>query len=192
MLGAGSVEPARTQASASPVSAHVPDTHVGAAGGHGLSLQFAAAPAQTIWILVSPDASFQERLASKELARGLRNLGLAREPIQAVASAGEARSLDLVFTLVVNHEVSIIPRLMKFQTRESRAVPLEFACEGPRRGLSFIPCLISWNGRGLFSVWTVRCIPPSPLQARYFLSRMTRGGASLALTRVDCFRGRTF
>jgi len=56
---------------------------------------------RTVWILTRPEASFQEQLASRELARGLRNLGLAREPIQAAMPGAEPAASDSVFTLAV-------------------------------------------------------------------------------------------
>src|SRR5271167_588155 len=58
----------------------------------------------TIWIVTRPDASFQEQLASRELARGLRNLGLAREPIQAAMPGAQPSPSDSVFSLTVERE----------------------------------------------------------------------------------------
>jgi hypothetical protein len=57
---------------------------------------------QKVWILASAEAGFQERLASKELARGLRKLGLARPPIEAVEPGAEPGIRDIVFTLRVD------------------------------------------------------------------------------------------
>jgi hypothetical protein len=83
-------------------------------------LELASASGQRIWILVSPEAGFQEWLASKELVRGLRNLGLAREPIQAVASVAEPGSQDIVFTLVVNKEGLNHPEAYEITTGGAR------------------------------------------------------------------------
>ena len=58
----------------------------------------------TVWILREPSSSFPEQLASCELARGLRNLGLAREPVQALLRGGEAPASGFVFSLAVNKE----------------------------------------------------------------------------------------
>ena len=48
------------------------------------------------------EAGFQMQLAGRELARGLRNLGLAREPIVAPKAGTEPATSDTVFTLAVN------------------------------------------------------------------------------------------
>jgi len=57
-----------------------------------------------VWIVREPQAGFQEQWASRELARGLRNLGLARDPVQAVAGEGEPPSSGLVFTLSTDRQ----------------------------------------------------------------------------------------
>lgn len=59
---------------------------------------------KNIWILTAPNASFQERFASKELARGLRSLGLAQEVRQASIQGAEPGQSDLVFDLAVRKE----------------------------------------------------------------------------------------
>jgi hypothetical protein len=68
------------------------------------TFQVAFDSGQTFWILTKPEASFQEQLASRELARGLRNLGLAREPIQAATSGAQPGPSDSVFSLTVERE----------------------------------------------------------------------------------------
>jgi hypothetical protein len=67
-----------------------------------LKMNFALGAHRKAWILAPPEAGFQERLASKELARGLRKLGLAHTPIGAAGSAAEPGSNDIVFTLRVD------------------------------------------------------------------------------------------
>lgn len=57
-----------------------------------------------IWIVREPQAEFQEQWASRELARGLRNLGFARDPVQAVAREGELPSSGLVFGIATNRQ----------------------------------------------------------------------------------------
>jgi hypothetical protein len=57
-----------------------------------------------VWIVREPQSGFQEQWASRELARGLRNLGFAREPVQAVAGAGELPSSALVFSLLTSRQ----------------------------------------------------------------------------------------
>ena len=58
-------------------------------------------PSATIWILLHPDAGFKEQFAARELARGLRNLGLAQEPWQGSAAGGQPGAADTVFSLLV-------------------------------------------------------------------------------------------
>ena len=47
---------------------------------------------------------FQEQWASRELARGLRDLGFARDPVQAVAGEGESPSSGFVFSLSTDRQ----------------------------------------------------------------------------------------
>jgi hypothetical protein len=54
------------------------------------------------WIVREPQAGFQGQWASHELARGLRNLGLVRDPVQAVAGEEGASASNLVFSLSTN------------------------------------------------------------------------------------------
>ncbi len=102
LLGAGSIYPsgsghaARTSEQGSSTAAIVDNGR--------LSMNFAVGTNRKAWILAPVNANFQERLASKELARGLRRLGLARPPIQAVGSGAEPEDDDLVFVLRVNRE----------------------------------------------------------------------------------------
>jgi len=82
-----------------------PDTSGAAVADNGrLSMNFGLEGRQKVWILARAGASFQERLASKELARGLRSLGLAHAPVQAAMSEAEPKTEDVVFTLQVNNE----------------------------------------------------------------------------------------
>jgi hypothetical protein len=67
-------------------------------------LQATLESGQAVWILTRPDAGFQEQLAARELVRGLRNLGVAREPIQAARPGAEPRPADAVFSLSVKSE----------------------------------------------------------------------------------------
>lgn len=61
-------------------------------------------PAGTVWVLVQPDAGFQEQFAAKELMRGLRNLGVTPEPRQASLQGAAPDKSDLVFSLVVRKQ----------------------------------------------------------------------------------------
>ena len=76
LLGAGSV----AANSGLSTAASVPQDSQSAAHPAQWRFQAAFDSGQTFWILTRPEASFQEQLASRELARGLRNLGLARPP----------------------------------------------------------------------------------------------------------------
>jgi hypothetical protein len=62
-----------------------------------------------IWILASPDAGFQETWACRELARGLRHLGVARDPVLASLGAGQPPGDALVFTLRIEPDASRHP-----------------------------------------------------------------------------------
>ena len=70
----------------------------------GLRMQAKFGSAETVWIVRDPQASFAEQLAGAELARGLRNLGLAREPVQALQGGGEPPASGFVFSLSVQRE----------------------------------------------------------------------------------------
>jgi hypothetical protein len=68
------------------------------------SMNFGPGGNQKVWILAPSEAGFQERLASKELARGLHGLGLGRPPIETAGTGAEASAEDVVFTLRVIKE----------------------------------------------------------------------------------------
>jgi hypothetical protein len=61
-------------------------------------------PKQAVWIFVEPGASFPQRLAARELTRGLRSLGLVREPRQAEGGGGDAAASDFVFVLATDKQ----------------------------------------------------------------------------------------
>ena len=58
-------------------------------------------PAQTCWILTTPHPTLQEKLAARELARGLRKLGVASEPRIAELQSAQPAKQDAVFTIAV-------------------------------------------------------------------------------------------
>lgn len=66
-----------------------------------LRMQSQWAPSATVWILLQPDAGFKEQFAARELARGLRNLGLARELRQGALTGAQPGAADTVFSLSV-------------------------------------------------------------------------------------------
>jgi hypothetical protein len=79
---------------------------------------------QSVWVLIEPGGGFQERLASRELARGLRSLGLVREPKQAETGGVEAAASDCVFALVVNKQAFKHPEAYEIvQTTEGGKAP---------------------------------------------------------------------
>jgi hypothetical protein len=69
-----------------------------------LTMNFVLGTNQKAWILAPAEAGFQERLASKELARGLRKLRLTRAQMEAVGSGAEPGTDDIVFALRVERK----------------------------------------------------------------------------------------
>jgi len=96
LLGAGSIHP--SNGSTARTSSRNENSSIIVDNGR-LSMNFALGQHKKVWILASAEAGFQERLASKELARGLRKLGLAHTPIEAVGSGVEPGVEDIVFLL---------------------------------------------------------------------------------------------
>lgn len=76
----------------------------GASDSNGLKMQAKFGSTDTVWIIREAQAGFQEVLASRELARGLRSLGLAREPVQATVSGAELPSPALAFFLSTDRQ----------------------------------------------------------------------------------------
>jgi hypothetical protein len=85
---------------------------------------------QTFWILTRPDASFQEQLASRELARGLRNLGLARAPIQAAVLGAQPGPSDSVFSLTLEREGFKHPEAYEIAREPEASKPLRARLTG--------------------------------------------------------------
>ena len=98
----------------------------GTSGARTTNLKMAAKfrPTQAVWIFVEPTAGFQEQLAGRELARGLRNLGLAGEPTQAKAGGAETAASDFVFSLEVDKQAFKHPEAYEItQKTESGKAP---------------------------------------------------------------------
>jgi hypothetical protein len=76
-----------------------PKPSAATANSHSLKMAAKFGSTDSVWIIREPQAGFQEQWASRELARGLRNLGLAREPVQAVAGGGELPASSMAFVL---------------------------------------------------------------------------------------------
>jgi len=73
-----------------PGSGHASSLESGKApNSNGLKMLAKFGSADTVWIVRGPESGFQEQLASRELARGLRSLGLAREPVETPVGGGE-------------------------------------------------------------------------------------------------------
>ncbi len=93
-------------------------------------LQATFDPGQAVWILTRPEASFQEQLASRELARGLRNLGLVRDPIQAAMAGAQPGALDSVFSLTVKREDFKHPEAYEIAREQEDGKPLRARITG--------------------------------------------------------------
>jgi hypothetical protein len=71
---------------------------------NGLIMKAKFGSADSVVIIREPQSGFPEQLAACELARGLRNLGLARQPVQAFLGEGSQPTSGFVFSLSVNKE----------------------------------------------------------------------------------------
>ncbi len=83
-----------------------------------------------VWIVREPNSGFEQQLASRELARGLRNLGLVREPIQAVAGQGQPPAACLIFSLSTSRESIRIPESYEISTAPAVGEPLRIEFTG--------------------------------------------------------------
>lgn len=101
LLGAG---PIYSAASTRVASASVPHANLAGIIDNGrLSMNFALVLYRKAWILASGEVSFKEQFASKELARGLRNLGVACAPIHTAGSGAQTGTENAVFTLCLDN-----------------------------------------------------------------------------------------
>ncbi|TAM79481.1 MAG: hypothetical protein EPN47_16890 [Acidobacteria bacterium] len=120
LLGAAGSVSSAPGTRAAPVSG--PEAGRAAFADNGrLSMNLTNGTNRKVWILAPADASFQERLASKELARGLRKLGLARAPIEAAGIGVEARAGDIVFTLQVDSAAFKDPEAYEIRQETAKA-----------------------------------------------------------------------
>ncbi len=69
-----------------------------------LKMAFGPEGRQKVWIMAADEASFQQRLATKELARGLKKLGLARAPVATFEGEAKPAGGDVVFVLQADPE----------------------------------------------------------------------------------------
>jgi hypothetical protein len=103
-LGAGSLIGGSSlswgEAGRTPTDGNLQAAGAGQAGD--LRMTGKAALAEVVWIVREPDSGFEQQFASRELARGLRNLGLVREPFEATFGGATPSSGELVFALSVD------------------------------------------------------------------------------------------
>jgi hypothetical protein len=78
-------------------------------------------PTQTVWMLVDLAAVFQGQLAARELARGLRNLGLVQEPTQAKGGLRKPQLPILSFPWRSTNKLSNIPRRTRSLRKQKEA-----------------------------------------------------------------------
>ena len=116
LVGAGSLLTGPGQPT--PAAALDPSAENLKAQEPSLQMQSRFEPTQTVLILVGPESGFKERLASRELARGLRNLGLAHAPIQAERRTAEPRASDFVFRLEVDRQAFQHPEAYEIAQQE--------------------------------------------------------------------------
>ena len=133
--------------------------NVPASNSNALKMQAKFGSADTVWILREPHAGFPGQLAAVELARGLRNLGFAREPVQAVLGESEPPSSGFVFHLSTNKEGFKHPEAYEISRPSGAGKASRVHLPAPRRRRFSTPCLISWSGRGRSLGWTARSIP---------------------------------
>ncbi|HEY6293419.1 MAG TPA: hypothetical protein VI455_17850, partial [Terriglobia bacterium] len=79
---------------------------------------------QMVWIVLQPESVFDQKLASRELARGLRSLGLAGEPIEAAQEIATPASRDFVFSLSVDKGLFKNPEAYQITREASQRVNL--------------------------------------------------------------------
>ena len=115
MLGAGTM--------LSTPSGTTPQTENSTPFTNDLRLRAKFDPGQSAWICVPTDADFKAKLAARELARGLRNLGLTSEPIQVAVGSASAAALDAVFRLEVQTQT--------FKHPEAYEIARETGSDGP-------------------------------------------------------------
>jgi len=101
-----------------------------AANSTALTMRATLGAKLPIWIVREPNSGFQQELASRELARGLRNLGLVREPIQAVAGEGQPPAASLVFSLSTSRESIRNPESYEISTEPELGEPLRIEFSG--------------------------------------------------------------
>ncbi len=100
-LGASSVVSAAEANTNSATRSSEPPPPQTRAEASALQMKTKLTPFERIWILREPDSGFTGKFASLELARGLRNLRAADNPVEAEIHTGTPSSGDLTFRLTV-------------------------------------------------------------------------------------------
>ena len=97
-----------------------------ASGGEARDLRMATnlGAAQTVWILRESTSGFEQKFASRELARGLRNLGVAREPTEATFTDATPAAEQYVFSLKVESSRFKHPEAYAISRQETSRVEL--------------------------------------------------------------------
>ncbi len=125
LLGTGSL------LNAMPVVSHASSSVVPPAGPD-LHMSSKIDPASAVWIHIRPDAGFQETLAARELARGIRNLGLAQEPKIAMLPESSPREGDTIFTLAVGEKGFKHPEAYEVRLQTAQAPQVHLSGASPQ------------------------------------------------------------
>jgi hypothetical protein len=120
-MGATPLIPVLTSAEPKRVA---PASRATAATSNVVTMQATFDAKAPIWIVREPDSGFQQQLASRELARGLRNLGLARDPVQVFARQGQPPAAAIVFSLSTSRQSIWQASEHQFQRRYAAGDPL--------------------------------------------------------------------
>jgi hypothetical protein len=107
-----------------------PVPRVTAAASNVVTMQAVFDGEAPIWIVREPDSGFQQQLASRELARGLRNFGLARDPVQAVARQGQPPAAAIVFSLSTSRQSIRNPESYEISNDSATGKPLNISFSG--------------------------------------------------------------
>src|SRR5271163_2265436 len=94
-LGAGSLTAgAKTSLTLASAPASGIGTPVSSGPAGDLQMKASFSPSQVVWIVRQRESGLEQKMASRELARGLRNLGLGSEPIEAGPGTATPASRD--------------------------------------------------------------------------------------------------
>jgi hypothetical protein len=107
---------------------------VPASNSNGLTMRAKFGSTDVVWIVRQAHSGFAEQLASCELARGLRNLGLVHEPVQAVLGEGTPPTSGFVFSLSVEKEAFKHPEAYEISNEsvEGKSPHIRLKAASPR------------------------------------------------------------